>query len=88
MIFLTERIRSLVEFENRAHRVFIHYTHGSIKNWFNVLYKGDLSTLAESVQKFVSDCPVAGLILHGIEPPRPIVSTVPSTSRYLLNVHP
>lgn len=68
MIFCTERLRSLIDYENRAHHVFLFYSHSSVDEFYSLLYEGKFAEIAQQMQNFIRDYPVKGLILHGIEP--------------------
>ncbi|XP_022166301.1 uncharacterized protein LOC111030896 [Myzus persicae] len=63
-----ERLRSLIDYENRAHHVFLFYSHSSVDEFYSLLYEGKFAEIAQQMQNFIRDYPVKGLILHGIEP--------------------
>jgi len=74
--FFTERIESLVYYEDKAHDVYLHFSHGDVIEWYNVLFTGDFLLVAQSVDNFRGAYPVKGLILRNLEGPDFWVSTV------------
>ncbi|XP_029346389.1 uncharacterized protein LOC115034264 [Acyrthosiphon pisum] len=64
-----DHLKSLIDFEDGAHNVYLFYKHQTLADWSNALFFGDFQIEAQKVQEFIGIYPVKGLILDGMEDP-------------------
>ncbi|XP_028044387.1 uncharacterized protein LOC113554656 [Rhopalosiphum maidis] len=63
MIYITDLIKQLVEF---SPNVYLFYGHDHLQSWFEAVDPRKTIAEAQKVKEFVTEYPVAGLILKGI----------------------
>ncbi|XP_060875911.1 uncharacterized protein LOC132949151 [Metopolophium dirhodum] len=64
-----DHLKSLVDFEDGIHNVYLFYKHRTLEDWSNALFFGDFQIEAQKVQEFIGKYAVKGLILNGMEYP-------------------
>ncbi|XP_060875913.1 uncharacterized protein LOC132949153 [Metopolophium dirhodum] len=64
-----DHLKSLVDFEDGIHNVYLFYKHRTLEDWSDALFSGDFKIEAQKVQEFIGKYAVKGLILNGMEYP-------------------
>ncbi|CAI6363316.1 unnamed protein product [Macrosiphum euphorbiae] len=64
-----DHLKSLIDFEEGTHNVYVFYRHPNLEDWANALFFGHFKTEAQKIQEFTGRYPVKGLILDDMEYP-------------------
>ncbi|XP_060875914.1 uncharacterized protein LOC132949158 [Metopolophium dirhodum] len=64
-----DHLKSLIDFEDGTHNVYVFYRHETLKDWSNALFFGDFQIEAQKVQEFIGKYAVKGLILDDMDYP-------------------